>query len=349
MWPWFIIHKELMGIEWRLIDDDTYEQVIVHKDKHPGLQGCFYTFPELDEFSTKDLYRPHPTLADHWTYVGRADDIIVFSTGEKLNPVTIEGAVMGHPAMFSAQVVGSKQFHAALMIEPIQYPKSEEEKQHFLDDVWPTIEKVNAETVAHGVISRDDIFLADPQRPFPRAGKGTIQRSMVEKLYAADIEGFFDNSRDKLVIAVDLDVTSETEFMHLVRDLVQSVFKIRQLDTEEDFFAAGLDSLQAIQLSRALLVSLEKAGIKVSKEAAESRVIYAHPTVTQLAAYAFSLVSANHRQGSPTNGSGVMLDRRPYAVHSLTSTFTTFLLQYPISQLRLTKDKSLISQAQRVH
>lgn len=172
---------------------------------------------------------------------------------------------------------------------------------------------------------------------------------MVEKLYAADIEGFFDNSRDKLVIAVDLDVTSETGFMHLVRDLVQSVFKIRQLDTEEDFFAAGLDSLQAIQLSRALLVSLEKAGIKVSKEAAESRVIYAHPTVTQLAAYAFSLVSANHRQGSPTNGSGVMLDRRPYAVHSLTSTFTTFLLQYPISQLRLTKDKSLLSQAQRVH
>ncbi|RAQ59689.1 NRPS-like enzyme [Aspergillus flavus] len=291
MWPWFIIHKELMGIEWRLIDDDTYEQVIVRKDKHPGLQGCFYTFPELDEFSTKDLYRPHPTLADHWTCVGRADDIIVFSTGEKLNPVTIEGAVMGHPAVFSAQVVGSKQFHAALMIEPIQYPKSEEEKQHFLDDVWPTIEKVNAETVAHGVISRDDVFLADPQRPFPRAGKGTIQRSMVEKLYAADIEGFFDNSRDKLVIAVDLDVTSETEFMHLVRDLVQSVFKIRQLDTEEDFFAAGLDSLQAIQLSRALLVSLEKAGIKVSKEAAESRVIYAHPTVTQLAAYAFSLTA----------------------------------------------------------
>ena len=265
MWPWFIIHKELMGIEWRLIDDDTYEQVIVRKDKHPGLQGCFYTFPELDEFSTKDLYRPHPTLADHWTCVGRADDIIVFSTGEKLNPVTIEGAVMGHPAVFSAQVVGSKQFHAALMIEPIQYPKSEEEKQHFLDDVWPTIEKVNAETVAHGVISRDDVFLADPQRPFPRAGKGTIQRSMVEKLYAADIEGFFDNSRDKLVIAVDLDVTSETEFMHLVRDLVQSVFKIRQLDTEEDFFAAGLDSLQAIQLSRALLVSLEKRALRSAR------------------------------------------------------------------------------------
>ncbi|KAB8225904.1 hypothetical protein BDV33DRAFT_187225 [Aspergillus novoparasiticus] len=308
MWPWFIIHKELMGIEWRLIGDDIYEQIIVRKDKHPGLQGCFYTFPELDEFSTKDLYRPHPTLPDHWTYVGRADDIIVFSTGEKLNPVTIEGAVMSHPAVFSAQVVGSKQFHAALMIEPVQYPKNEDERQHFLDDVWPTIEKANAETVAHGRISRDYVFLADPQRPFPRAGKGTIQRSMMEKLYAADIEGFFNNSKGTLVVAVDLDVTSETAFVHSVRDLVQSVFKIRQLDTEEDFFAAGMDSLQAIQLSRALLVSLEKAGIKLSKEAVESRVIYAHPTITQLAVYAFSLVRTNHGQSSPTNGSGVMLD-----------------------------------------
>lgn len=296
-----------MGIKWRLIGDNTYEQVIVRKDKHPGLQGCFYTFPQLDKFSTKDLYQPHPTLADHWTYVGRADDIIVFSTGEKLNPLTIEGAIMGHPAVFSAQVVGSKQFHAGLMIEPVQYPKDEKERQLFIDDIWPTIEKVNAETVAHGRILRDYVFLSDPERPFPRAGKGSIQRAMVERLYAEDIKTFFDN-RDNLVVAVDLDVTSETSVLGSVHELVRSVFKIPELNTDDDFFTAGMDSLQAIQLSRALFVALDKLGVKASEQAVELRAIYAHPTITQLAAYVFSLVRANCKEGGPTDDPGVMAD-----------------------------------------
>ncbi|KAJ9484438.1 hypothetical protein VN97_g8930 [Penicillium thymicola] len=307
MWPWFIIPSDVIGIEWRLVGDDTYEQVIVRKDKHPGLQGCFYTFPELDEFSTKDLYRPHPTLADHWTYVGRADDIIVFSTGEKLNPVSIEGAIMGHPAVFSAQVVGSKQFHAGLIIEPVQYPNNEKERQLFLDDIWPTIETVNAETVAHGRILRDYVFLSDPQRPFPRAGKGTIQRAMVERLYAEDIKIFFDN-RDNLVVPVDFDVTSETTVLGSVRKLVRSMLKIPELGMGDDFFTAGMDSLQVIQLSRVLFITLEKAGVNPSEQAVESRVIYAHPTITQLAAYVFSLVCENCRQGGPAGDPGVMAD-----------------------------------------
>lgn len=212
MWQWFIFPSDLMGIEWRLVGENTYEQVIMRKDKHPGLQSCFYTFPELDEFSTKDLYQPHPTLADHWTYIGRADDIIVFSTGEKLNPVSIEMAVTGHPEVVGAQVVGSKQFHAALIVEPAQYPKSEEEKKLFLDGIWPTIESVNAETVAHGRISRDYVFLTDPKRPFPRAGKGTIQRAMVIKLYERDIEIFFDERKYEMAMSMDLDVTSQPAF-----------------------------------------------------------------------------------------------------------------------------------------
>ncbi|KAJ5688182.1 hypothetical protein N7536_010801 [Penicillium majusculum] len=307
MWPWFIIPSDIMGIKWRLIGDNTYEQVIVRKDKKPGLQGCFYTFPQLDEFSTKDLYQPHPTLADHWTYVGRADDIIVFSTGEKLNPVTIEGAIMGHPAVFSAQVVGSKQFHAGLMIEPVQYPKDEKERQLFLDDIWPTIEKVNVETVAHGHILRDYVFLSDPERPFPRAGKGSIQRAMVERLYAEDIQTFFD-SRNNLVVAVNLDVASETTVLDSVHELVRSMLKLPELAMEDDFFTAGMDSLQAIQLSRALFVALEKAGVKPSEQAVKSRVIYAHPTTTQLAVYVFTLVCANFKQGGPTGDPGVMTD-----------------------------------------
>lgn len=304
MWSWFIIPKDIMGIEWRPFGENVYEQVIVRKDKRPGLQGCFYTFPELDEYSTKDLYRPHPTLPDHWQYVARADDIIVFSTGEKLNPVTIESAVQNHPSVTGAQVVGSRYFHAALLIEPAQHPSNDQEKKAFLDEIWPIIEKVNAETVAHGRISRDFVFLSDPERPFPRAGKGTIQRAMAVKVYKDDIDRIFQNSKSVPATATDLDVTSEEAFADSMRSLFQNTTKFSDLDEDADFFGAGVDSLQVIQLSRVLRASLEKAGTLATDEAVTPRAVYAHPTIAQLTAYAYSLVRASSDGGQQKQPNG---------------------------------------------
>ncbi|PYH88724.1 acetyl-CoA synthetase-like protein [Aspergillus ellipticus CBS 707.79] len=248
----------------------------------PGNRVASMHFPELQEFSTKVLYRPHPTLADHWTYLSRADDIIVFSTGEKLNPTTIEGAVMGHPGVLGAQVVGTNYFHAALLIEP-----------EFLDAIWPIIDKVNVETVAHGRISREYVFLSDPQRPFPRAGKGTIQRAMAFKVYEPDIKRIFEASRDEGVVAVDLDLTSQSAFVGGVRAAMQSVLGMPNLDKDDDMFAAGVESLQAIRIARVLRVSLAKSGVQLDEADLEPRTIYAYPTIAQLAAFAYSLATSS--------------------------------------------------------
>jgi thioester reductase-like protein len=306
MWPWFIIPVDYMGVEWRKFNNDAYELVVVRKDKHPGIQSCFYVFPDLDEYGMRDLYQPHPTLPDHWTYVGRSDDIIVFSTGEKLNPVTIEGAVTGHADVFGAQVVGSKRFHAALLIEPVRHPNNEEEKQQFLDEIWPTIDKVNAETVAHGRIPRDFVYLSDPERPFPRAGKGTIQRALVDKLYENDLNQLFADSTGPPATVFDLDLSSRGAFSKSVRDLLQSVLKFRELGADADFFASGVDSLEVMQLSRVLTASLRKAGIQIDDGTVTLRDIYTHPTVAQLTLYAYSLVLGNGAQDGKPDASAVL-------------------------------------------
>lgn len=295
LWDWFIVPTELLGIEWRQFGEDTYEQVFIRQNKaHPGLQGCFYVFPKLDEYSTKDLYRPHPTLPNHWTYVGRADDIIVFSTGEKLNPTTIEGALIGHPGVLGAQVVGSGQFHAALLIEPAQHPANEQEKQQLIDDVWPVIKKVNEQTVAHGRIMRDYVFLSDPARPFPRAGKGTIQRAMAVKLYADDIRRIFESSSGSNGVpatSVELDFSSETALVDGIQELVQRTLKLPALGLGDDFFTMGVDSLQVLQIARALSASV--------KETVEARSIYSHPNIAKLSSFIYSLA------GSSSNGAAV--------------------------------------------
>lgn len=72
------------GVEYRQVSQDLYEQVIVRRPELEPYQGIFGTFPHLQEWPMKDLYSKHPSKEGLWLYRGRTDDIIVFSTGEKL-------------------------------------------------------------------------------------------------------------------------------------------------------------------------------------------------------------------------------------------------------------------------
>ncbi|KAI1750591.1 nonribosomal peptide synthetase [Xylaria castorea] len=283
LWQYFIINHELFGVEWRKEDGDACELVVVRKDKNPGLQGFFYTFPDLDEYSTHDLFIPHPSLPYHWTYHGRADNIIVFSNGEKLNPITIEGIVQDHPQVKGAIVVGSDKFQPALLLEPFTHPKNQEEERALIDDVWPLIEKANSETVAHGQIIRDLIAVTDQNRPFLRTGKGTIQRIGTLNLYKDDIDRFYEMLGDITRLkAPELDVKSEESLSQSIIETLDSLTRNPQFDPETNFFAAGIDSLQVINISRLLRAGLAAAGYMTELP---TRIVYSNPTPSRLAKY----------------------------------------------------------------
>ncbi|OTB03901.1 hypothetical protein M426DRAFT_73780 [Hypoxylon sp. CI-4A] len=295
LWQYFIFNSELLGADWRKVDgtEDVYRMVIVRKDKHPGLQGIFYTFPDIDEYDTKDMYRPHPTLPDHWIYYGRSDNIIVFSNGEKLNPVTIEDIVGSHPEVKGAMVVGSNRFQAGLLIEPTTTPENKEEAQKLLDRIWPYVQDANRETVAHGQIGREFVMLSDPKKPFPRAGKGTIQRAGALKLYKEEIdklyegaEALFDNSPPAM------DVSSEESLIESIKDVFSSRLGFKgELGPDTDFFTVGIDSLLVINAARLIRSGLEASGVHADATLLANRVIYGNPTPKRLARYIFSIVN----------------------------------------------------------
>ena len=45
---------------------------------------------------------------------GRTDDVMSFSTAEKLNPTTMEDTINGHPSILSALVAGHGKFQPCL-------------------------------------------------------------------------------------------------------------------------------------------------------------------------------------------------------------------------------------------
>ncbi|KAK4178079.1 hypothetical protein QBC36DRAFT_183522 [Triangularia setosa] len=290
LWQYFIINSDLFSCDWRTTaDDDAFEQIIVRKGKEPGLLGFFYTFPDLKEYSTKDLYRPHPTLKDHWIYQGRCDNIIVFSNGEKLNPIDIETTMMNHPRIKGALVVGSGRFQPALILEPTEHPADE---QKFLDSVWPLVVKANKQTVAHGQIGRQFLALSNPQKPFLRAGKGTIQRAGTVKMYKDEIDKIYQHVTEvRSGEAPVLDLSSKNALTQCILGIFTDQLGAPKLDPDTDFFSVGVDSMQVINLSRLLRAGLGAAGVTVDSSALATRVIYGNPTAKRLSEYVWSVVN----------------------------------------------------------
>ncbi|KAI1637851.1 hypothetical protein F4809DRAFT_299478 [Biscogniauxia mediterranea] len=295
LWQYFIFNTELFGAEWRKAEDedegDVYRLVVVRKDKHPGNQGFFYTFPDINEYDTKDFYRPHPTLPDHWIYHGRSDNVIVFSNGEKLNPVTIEHIVEGHPKVKGAIVVGSNRFQPALIVEPTSYPKNEQEAKEFLDSVFEFVKRANKETVAHGQIGRQFVALSNPEKPFLRAGKGTVLKPDTVKLYRDDIDKLYEQAGEVNTDIPQIDVSSEEALIDSVEKMFQTNLGVKaNLEPDTDFFAAGIDSMQVINASRLLKAGLAASGFHVDSTSLATRVIYSNPTPRKLAQYILSVV-----------------------------------------------------------
>lgn len=246
MWQWFAFRFDDGGCEWRKQgDEDLYEQVIVRQGKEPGLQAFFYTFPEKDEISTNDLYRPHPTLPNHWMHQGRVDDLIVFSNGEKLHPATIEDIVGAHPQIKGALVVGVGRFQPGLILEPTTDPVNDRERDELIESVWPWVERANQKTVAHGRISRDLVMVTKPEKAFLRAGKGTLQKASTLKLYAPDIDNLYEMATEGAAAgastkgAYPLDLSSEEALTKSIGNLFHEHLGGPLLEPDNDFFIAG--------------------------------------------------------------------------------------------------------------
>ncbi|PHH93094.1 hypothetical protein CDD83_946 [Cordyceps sp. RAO-2017] len=303
LWNYFHFNMDAVSADWRPVDgdDDLRELVFVRRDTNGRRgQGIFYTFPDLTEWATKDMFRRHPQLPDHWVYQGRIDNIIVLSNGEKLNPVSIEGMVSGHPKVKGAVVVGHQRFQPALLIEPVSHPSSSEEREQLIEEIWPTIDGINKETMAHGRIGRSFIGFTNPDKPLPRSGKGAIQRMSALQLYKEEVDDIYNNAwSDESLGPVALDISSTEALTQSVLDLLHTKLGAPQLEADTDIFTVGIDSAQVIQLANLVKAGLNSVHPSEDNESIAPKDIYANPAPAQLAGYLMSVVdgSAKNNQG----------------------------------------------------
>jgi len=187
-WSYMEFHPDTK-IGFRRSDDDAFELVVFADAMTEESVALNHNYPGVEEWHTKDLFRPHPTNENLWRFHGRKDDILVLSNGEKLNPVPMESQFQGLSTISGALVTGQTRFQPALLVEMSK--SNDEAESEIIDQIWPAVELANCSMPGHGRVVRSMILLAKAGKPFVRAGKGTVVRRLTENAYADEIDALY--------------------------------------------------------------------------------------------------------------------------------------------------------------
>ena len=288
-WAYFYWHPTHSGIQMREREDGLFELFLV-RDARLGLyQGIFTTFPDITEWSMSDLYEKHPDPEKPflYKYVGRVDDVIVLSNGEKVAPALMEAALNSSPLVRGAMIVGRGKFQPAALLDLSgAFPHTPAEKHRVIKHLLPFIVEANRHAPAHGKLDHHHILFADPQKGLCYLGQGKIQRVRTHRAYEHEIEQLYRDLENPDVptnggaqsFGLSLDDTSEGSVVRYVKALIGHVAGIQNLHRGRDLFEAGLDSLQVMRLAAEIRLAFRGRGTPACSPAD----IYAHPTINGL-------------------------------------------------------------------
>ncbi|TGO16275.1 hypothetical protein BTUL_0030g00620 [Botrytis tulipae] len=190
-----------------------------------------------------------------------------------------------HPKFGSTIVYGTKKFQSTLLIEPINPERS---KDSLLDELWPNIKTANISCPAHArIMSKDFVAFTKPDKPFPRAGKGTVQRRQAEKLYETELNSLYEtNANGQGTNNNTSGNSSVNKFASsdLQGTIIRTISNLQGFETfspSDNFFEHGLDSLGVISLTRAVNLAFESQD--PPRDSIRESMIYAYPSPEKLA------------------------------------------------------------------
>ena len=228
-------------------------------------------------YGTNDLFAKHPTKENRWKYIGRRDDTLTLITGEKINPLAMEGRIRQSKLVSDVVVFGERRTHLGMFIIP-----SEVARELPFDDLMRGIHEnltaMNREAPDYARIDADMITLLPIDVEVKRTLKSTIVRAafyyqfkdQIEDMYAA-----FDNGKNG---AEKLRLGRRETMDFLTGEIAALGCDVSKLDESTDLFNIGLNSLQAIQIRGKIARNLDTGDRKVPQN-----VVFEYPSIGKLA------------------------------------------------------------------
>ncbi|EJD42004.1 acetyl-CoA synthetase-like protein [Auricularia subglabra TFB-10046 SS5] len=286
-WQWIRL-ATFSKCHFRDLGDGTQELVVIsHDGYHVDTPNC-----EVDgqpAIATKDVVVRHPTDPSLFRTVGRLDDQIVLSTGEKTNAIPLEAILHSDPRIEFAVMFGRSRPHNGVIILPIsEYafdPSNPERLDGFREAIWPTVEKMNRFAPSHSRLEKQMILVASPAKPFIiNETKRIVVRPRVVSTYAGEIKAAYD-AFDRAADPIFPPPASwgPCEALPFVRKIVQNIMRDVENDND-DLIDMGCDSMKAALIHNQIIGALLAAGVSIAGVPAD--VVYKYPTIANLAHFA---------------------------------------------------------------
>ncbi|KAF9018364.1 acetyl-CoA synthetase-like protein [Hymenopellis radicata] len=261
----YIIPRKDTGLRYEPAGDQTYRLV----GRAPG-----WDEPHV----VQDLLVVHPSDASQYRIMGRADELLVLANGEKVRPTGMEDAVKDHPSVKAVLAFGEGRESMGLIVELAG-------DAHADDTLWEYVEKGNVVTDKHGKVTRDMVIVtSEGVKALIRTDKGSLQRKANLALFEEEINRAYEAAGGDGKSAPFVG-----DARSLLRELVYDVSGIPEYRDGKadkvDFFEAGMDSLQATRLRKAILNSLRATTslpIPIQENDVESDFCFQYSTLETL-------------------------------------------------------------------
>jgi thioester reductase-like protein len=209
--------------------------------------------------------------------------------------------------------VGEYRFSPSLLLElgAQDIPTTTEGKRRTLDEIWPVVQEANKIAPAFAKIPKSLIIFSKPEKPFRRAGKGTVQRQNTVREYSEELDQLFSSQETSLLteclsLATPISpgiVKTFTREVYLQTLQMKELKDVSEMDDMEDVFGKGLDSLGVIVIVQRLKAALKSCQANIDLTVIDSRFVYSAPSVNQASDAIVALLENrneySHRHESP--------------------------------------------------
>ena len=240
-------------------------------------------------YATADLFAPYSTIPNAWKYHSRADSQLTLITGKKFDPAPLEDAIATSPLLSDVLIFGNgRQIPGALLFRAARAVDMANDE--LLSAIWPSIEKINAESQGHTRLSKSMlVVMPNDAVGLDKSSKGTIMRGQAEKRYAPEIARAYDSgpkiSTNGVLSSTEPKVADDeipTIVLHVIQQVLDTSSPIPE---EADLFSFGVDSVHCMQI-RALL---QGKTLPSSADQLPLNVVYDCGTIKNLSRYLVNL------------------------------------------------------------
>lgn len=254
------------------VDGPICECVVL--DGHKGKMTSNSNDPP-NSFHTNDLFIAHPSIPNAWKFVGRLDDRITLTNGEKVLPLPMEGRILQHPLVRESVIFGIDRAVPGLLLFRAEAARGLSDEE-FLEEVWPAIGEANEKAEGFAQIGREMVVVLGEDIECPSTDKSSIKRAQVYREFKEVIDSVYERLESSQEGALVLD--GEVLEKWILKEFEKLGVLLK--DSKEDFFSAGVDSLKAIQM-RGLIIRNIDLGGNASK--CPSMVVYDSGNTKKLA------------------------------------------------------------------